>query len=133
MSTLLFIILGIPLIEIFIMIKIGGIIGALNTLLFILFTAVTGVYFARLEGINELKAAISKTLKNEVPFYELVSGAALMFAALLLIIPGFLTDFIGFLLIIPLSRKFIIKLITNKRKKNKDFIDGEFEEINDDK
>ena len=133
MSTLLFIILGIPLIEIFIMIKIGGIIGALNTLLFILFTAVTGVYFARLEGINELKAAISKTLKNEVPFYELISGAALLFAALLLIIPGFLTDFIGFLLIIPLSRKFIIKLITNKRKKNKDFIDGEFEEINDDK
>ena len=93
----------------------------------------TGVYFARLEGINELKAAISKTLKNEVPFYELISGAALLFAALLLIIPGFLTDFIGFLLIIPLSRKFIIKLITNKRKKNKDFIDGEFEEINDDK
>ena len=133
MSTLLFIILGIPLIEIFIMIKIGGIIGALNTLLFILFTAVAGFYFARLEGLNELKAAISKTLKNEVPFYELVSGAALMFAALLLIIPGFLTDFIGFLLIIPLSRKFIIKLITNKRKKNKDFIDGEFEEINDDK
>jgi len=133
MSTLLFIILGIPLIEIFIMIKIGGIIGALNTLLFILFTAVTGFYFARLEGLNELKAAISKTLKNEVPFYELISGAALLFAALLLIIPGFLTDFIGFLLIIPLSRKFIIKLITNKRKKNKDFIDGEFEEINDDK
>ena len=117
MSTLLFIILGIPLIEIFIMIKIGGIIGAFNTLLFILFTAVTGVYFAKLEGLNELKSAVTKTLRNEVPFYELVSGAALMFAALLLIIPGFLTDIIGFLLIIPFTRKFIIKLIAKRQKK----------------
>ncbi len=133
MSTLLFIILGIPLIEIFIMIKIGGIIGAFNTLLFILFTAVTGVYFAKLEGLNELKSAVTKTLRNEVPFYELVSGAALMFAALLLIIPGFLTDIIGFLLIIPFTRKFIIKLIAKRQKKNSNFIDGEYEDINDDK
>jgi len=133
MSTLLFIIVGIPLIEIFIMIKIGGIIGAFNTLLFILFTAVTGVYFAKLEGLNELKSAITKTLRNEVPFYELVSGAALMFAALLLIIPGFVTDIVGFLLIIPFTRKFLIKLITKKQKKNINFIDGEYEEINDDK
>jgi len=133
MSTLLFIILGIPLIEIFIMIKIGGIIGAFNTLLFILFTAVTGVYFAKLEGLNELKSAVTKTLRNEVPFYELFSGAALMFAALLLIIPGFLTDIIGFLLIIPFTRKFIIKLIAKKQKKNSNFIDAEYEEINDDK
>ena len=133
MSTLLFIILGIPLIEIFIMIKIGGIIGAFNTLLFILFTAVTGVYFAKLEGLNELKSAVTKTLRNEVPFYELVSGAALMFAALLLIIPGFLTDIIGFLLIIPFTRKFVIKLIAKRQKKNSNFIDGEYEDINDDK
>ena len=133
MSTLLFIILGIPLIEIFVMIKIGGIIGAFNTLLFILFTAVTGVYFAKLEGLNELKSAVTKTLRNEVPFYELFSGAALMFAALLLIIPGFLTDIIGFLLIIPFTRKFIIKLIAKKQKKNGNFIDAEYEEINDDK
>ena len=133
MSTLLFIILGIPLIEIFIMIKIGGIIGAFNTLLFILFTAVTGVYFAKLEGLNELKSAVTKTLRNEVPFYELVSGAALMFAALLLIIPGFLTDIIGVLLIIPFTRKFIIKLIAKRQKKNSNFIDGEYEDINDDK
>ena len=133
MSTLLFIILGIPLIEIFIMIKIGGIIGAFNTLLFILFTAVTGVYFAKLEGLNELKSAVTKTLRNEVPFYELVSGAALMFAALLLIIPGFLTDIIGFLLIIPFTRKFIIKLIAKRQKKNSNFMDGEYEDINDDK
>ena len=119
MSTLLFIILGIPLIEIFIMIKIGGIIGAFNTLLFILFTAVTGVYFAKLEGLNELKSAVTKTLRNEVPFYELVSGAALMFAALLLIIPGFATDLVGLLIIFPLTRKIFFKSFSKKYSTNK--------------
>ena len=132
MRTIVLIIIGIPLIEIFIMIKIGGIIGALNTLLFILLTAITGLYFVKLAGLNQFRSGVSKILNNETPFYELISGATLIFAALLLIIPGFLTDLIGFLLIIPYSRKFFIKLFSKKQFKNKSFVEGEFEELDND-
>ena len=132
MRTIVLIIIGIPLIEIFIMIKIGGMIGALNTLLFILLTAVTGLYFVKLAGLNQFRSAVGKILNNETPFYELISGATLIFAALLLIIPGFLTDLIGFLLIIPYSRKFFIKLFSKKQFKNKSFVEGEFEELDND-
>ena len=136
MMTIVLIIIGIPLIEIFIMIKIGGIIGALNTLLFILLTAVTGLYFVKLAGINQFRSAIGKVLNNETPFYELISGATLIFAALLLIIPGFLTDIFGFLLIIPVTRKFFIKSISSKfekKKKNENIIEGVIEEENEEK
>ena len=114
------------------MIKVGGVIGALNTILLIFFTAITGVFFARLEGLSAIRSGFKQLLKNEIPIYEIISGAALAFAALLLIIPGFLTDLIGFLLIIPLTRKFFIKAISskfnNKKKNNEDIIDGSFEE-----
>ena len=131
MNAVLLFIIGIPLIEIYLMIKIGGFIGAFNTIFLIFFTAVTGIYFARLAGLSTLKSGISQIVKNENPIYEIISGAALAFAALLLIIPGFLTDFIGFLLIIPFTRKIIIKLISSKfkiNKKNENIIEGEIEE-----
>ena len=98
MNALILFIIGIPLIEIYLMIKVGGMIGAFNTIFLILFTAVTGVFFARLEGFRALRSGFNQLVKNEVPIYEMISGAALAFAALLLIIPGFLTDLIGFLL-----------------------------------
>ena len=132
MNALILFIIGIPLIEIYLMIKVGGMIGAFNTIFLILFTAVTGVFFARLEGFRALRSGFNQLVKNEVPIYEMISGAALAFAALLLIIPGFLTDLIGFLLIIPITRKFFIKLISskfNKKKVDKNFIEGESEEI----
>ena len=131
MNAVLLFIIGIPLIEIYLMIKIGGFIGAFNTIFLIFFTAVTGIYYARLAGLSTLKSGISQIVKNENPIYEIISGAALAFAALLLIIPGFLTDFIGFLLIIPFTRKIIIKLISSKfkiNKKNENIIEGEIEE-----
>ena len=132
MNALIFFIISIPLIEIYLMIKVGGVIGALNTILLIFFTAITGVFFARLEGLNAIRSGFKQLLKNEIPIYEIISGAALAFAALLLIFPGFLTDLIGFLLIIPLTRKFFIKAISSKfnnnKKYNKDIIDGSFEE-----
>ena len=131
MNTVILFIIGIPLIEIYLMIKIGGAIGALNTIFLIFFTAITGIYFARLEGLNALRAGFRQLIKNEIPIYEMISGAALAFAALLLIIPGFLTDFMGFLLIIPTTRRFFIKIISskfNKKKINGDFIEGDFEE-----
>ena len=134
MHIVLLFIIGIPLIEIYLMIKIGGIIGAFNTIFLIFFTAVTGIYFAKLEGLNALKSGFGQLIKNEIPIYEMISGAALAFAALLLIFPGFLTDFVGFLLIIPFTRKFFIKIISSKFKKkknNSDFIEGDFEEVND--
>ena len=109
MNTVILFIIGIPAIEIYLMIKVGGVIGALNTILLIFFTAITGVYFAKIAGLNALKSGLSQLLKNEVPIYEIISGAALAFAALLLIVPGFLTDIVGFLLIIPITRKFFIK------------------------
>ena len=135
MNAVILFIIGIPLIEIYLMIKIGSIIGAFNTIFLIFFTAFTGVYFARLEGLNTIKSGFNQLIKNEVPVYEIISGAALAFAAILLIIPGFLTDFIGFFLIVPVTRKIFIKTISskfNKKKINKDFIEGEFEETKQD-
>tara|TARA_B100001123_G_C14905473_1_gene865578 strand:- start:348 stop:716 length:369 start_codon:yes stop_codon:yes gene_type:complete len=114
------------------MIKVGGIIGAFNTIFLIFFTAITGIFFARLEGLNTIRSGFSQIVKNEIPVYEIISGAALAFAALLLIIPGFLTDIIGFFLIIPVTRKIFIKIISSKFKKNninENFIEGEI--IND--
>ena len=131
MNAVILFIIAIPLVEIYLMIKIGGMIGALNTIFLIFFTAITGVYFARLEGLNAIRSGFNQLVKNEMPIYEIISGAALAFAALLLIIPGFLTDLVGFLLIIPVTRKFFIKSISSKfsRKKNdENIIEGSFEE-----
>ena len=133
MNAVILFIIGIPLIEIYLMIKIGGVIGAFNTIFLIFFTAITGIYFARLAGLNTLRSGFSQLIKNEIPIYEIISGAALATAALLLIVPGFLTDLIGFLLIIPITRKFLIKIISSKFKKsqvnvNEDVIEGEIEE-----
>ena len=119
MNAVLLFIIGIPLIEIYLMIKIGGVIGAFNTIFLIFFTAITGIYFARLEGLNTLRSGFNQLVKNEIPIYEIISGAALAFAALLLIIPGFLTDIIGFFLIVPVTRKIFIKIISSKFNKKK--------------
>ena len=127
MNAVILFIIGIPLIEIYLLIKVGGIIGALNTIFLIFFTAITGVYFARLAGLNAIRSGFNQLIKNEVPVYEIISGAALAFAALLLIIPGFLTDLFGFLLIIPITRKFFIRSISSnfyKKKSNEDIIEG---------
>ena len=134
MNAVVLFIIGIPLIEIYLMIKIGGVIGAFNTIFLIFFTAITGIYFARLEGLNALRSGFNQLLKNEIPIYEMISGAALAFAALLLIIPGFLTDLIGFLLIVPVTRKIFINIISskiNKKKMNENVIEGEFEETSE--
>ncbi len=128
-----FIIIGIPLIEIYLMIEIGGVIGALNTIFLIFFTAIMGIYFAQLEGLNTMRSAFNQIRKDEIPVYEIISGAALAFAALLLIIPGFLTDIIGFLLIIPFTRKKLIKIISTKfdtKKRKEKIVECESEEIN---
>ena len=131
MNAVLLFIIGIPLIEIYLMIKIGGIIGAFNTIFLIFFTAITGIYFAKIAGLNTIRSGVGQLIKNEIPIYELISGAAIAFAALLLIIPGFLTDVIGFLLIIPFTRKFIIKNLSSKFNKvnvQDNVIEGESEE-----
>ena len=133
MNVVILFIIGIPLVEIYLMIKVGGMIGAFNTIFLILFTAITGVYFARLAGLNTIRSGFNQLIKNEIPIYEIISGAALAFAALLLIIPGFLTDFIGFLLIIPITRKFFISSISSKLKNKKvnsndDIIEGNIDE-----
>ena len=132
MNAVFLFIIGVPLIEIYLMIKVGSVIGAFNTIFLIFFTAVTGLYFARLEGLNAIRSGFGQLLKNEMPIYEIISGAALAFASLLLIIPGFLTDVIGFLLIIPATRKLLIKPISSKfskREKNhEDIIEGSVEE-----
>lgn len=136
MNAVILFIIGIPAIEIYLMIKVGGVIGALNTILLIFFTAITGVYFAKLAGLSTLRSGLGQIVKNEIPVYEIISGAALAFAALLLIIPGFLTDIFGFLLIIPVTRKFFIKSISVKfkKKKNKEnIIEGVIEEENEEK
>ena len=136
MNALILFIIGVPAIEIYLMIKVGGVIGALNTILLIFFTAITGVYFAKLAGLSTLRAGLSQMVKNEIPIYEIISGAALAFAALLLIIPGFLTDIIGFLLIIPVTRKFFIKSISSKlkRKEGKEsIIEGVIEDEKEEK
>ena len=131
MNAAILLIIGIPAIEIYLMIKVGGIIGALNTILLIFFTAITGVYFAKIAGLSTLRSGFNQLIKNEIPIYEIISGAALAFAAFLLILPGFLTDIVGFLLIIPTTRKVFIKLIAAKfnTKKNKDnVIEGTIDE-----
>ena len=136
MNALILFIIGVPAIEIYLMIKVGGVIGALNTILLIFFTAITGVYFAKLAGLSTLSAGLSQMVKNEIPIYEIISGAALAFAALLLIIPGFLTDIIGFLLIIPVTRKFFIKSISSKLKKKEgkeNIIEGVIEDEKEEK
>ena len=131
MNALVLLIIGIPAVEIYLFIKVGGAIGALNTILLIFFTAITGVYFAKIAGLSTLKSGFNQLVKNEIPIYEIISGAALAFAALLLIIPGFLTDIIGFLLIIPITRKFFIRSISSKLREKKDneiIIEGSIEE-----
>ena len=131
MNAAILLIIGIPAIEIYLMIKVGGIIGALNTILVIFFTAITGVYFAKIAGLSTLRSGFNQLIKNEIPIYEIISGAALAFAAFLLILPGFLTDVVGFLLIIPTTRKVFIKLVAAKfnTKKNKDnIIEGTIDE-----
>ena len=131
MNALILFIISIPLIEIYLMVKVGGVVGAFNTIFLIFFTAITGVYFARLAGLNAIRSGFNQLMKNEMPIYEIMSGGALAFAALLLIIPGFLTDLVGFLLIIPVTRKFFIRSISSKfnRKKNEEnIIEGSFEE-----
>ena len=138
MNTAIILILGIPLVEIYLFIKVGSQIGAFNTLLLILVTAIVGIWYARYEGFNTLKSGMSQLVKNELPLYEIVSGAAIAFAALLLILPGFGTDIIGVLLIFPVTRKIILskysKKYSNKNKsdnKEKNFIEGEYEDVED--
>ena len=131
MNTLLLIILLVPLIEIYLFIQIGGQIGAFNTILIILLTAVIGIYFVRLQGLNTLKSGITQLYKNQIPVYEMMSGAALAVAALLLIVPGFATDIIGFFLILPITRNIIFKFLGKKyvkRKVKDDLIEGEYED-----
>ena len=135
MNSILFFIIFIPIVEIYLLIKIGSQIGAITTVLLIFTTAVVGIYYAKYEGLNTLKSGFFQLSKNEAPAYEVISGAAIAFAALLLIIPGFLTDLIGFLIIFPPSRKFLFNKFSKKfhNKKNKnDYIDGDFEDIEDD-
>jgi UPF0716 protein FxsA len=136
MNTVLLSIVLVPIIEIYLFIKIGAQIGAFNTILLIFITAVTGIIYARYEGLNTLRAGFSQMVKNKTPAYEIISGAAIAFGALLLIIPGFATDILGFLIILPITRKLIFGKVSTKFKDNKteknNFIDGEFEDIDDD-
>ena len=136
MNPIFLSILLVPVIEIYILIKIGSQIGAITTILLIFTTAIVGIYYAKYEGLNTLKSGFAQLSKNEMPTYEMISGAAIALAALLLIIPGFATDLIGFLLIFPLSRKFIFKNFFDKFRKQEtkknNFIDGDFEDIEDD-
>ena len=134
MNTFLLFLVGIPIIEIYLFIKLGSQIGAFNTILLIFITAFFGIVYARYEGFNTLKAGMSQMVKNELPVYEIISGAALAFAALLLILPGFATDLLGLLIIFPPTRKLIFRKVSIKQKpgnKKQDFINGEFEEIDD--
>ena len=132
MTTILLLLISIPLIEIYLFIKIGSYIGAFNTVSLILITAIVGIIYARYEGFNTLRSGMSQLIKNEIPIYEIISGAALAFAALLLILPGFATDLMGLILIFPPTRKLILKNFskkyTSKNKNKKDYIDGEFED-----
>ena len=136
MNALLILIISIPIIEIYLFIKIGSQIGALPTISLIFTTAFIGVLYAKYEGFNTLKSGMSQLIKNELPIYEIVSGAALAFAALLLILPGFATDVFGLLIIFPLTRKFFLKNVSKnyskKVKEKKNFIDGESEDIEGD-
>ena len=136
MNTVLLAVILIPIVEIYLFIKIGSQIGAFATIFLVFFTAVVGVYYARYEGINTLRSGMTQIIKNQIPAHELISGAAIAFAAVLLIIPGFATDLIGFLLIIPITRRLILgrlnKKFENKETKKSNFIEGEFEDIEDD-
>ena len=136
MNTVLLAVILIPIVEIYLFIKIGSQIGAFSTIFLVFFTAVVGVYYARYEGINTLRSGMMQIIKNQIPAHELISGAAIAFAAVLLIIPGFATDLIGFLLIIPITRRLILgrlnKKFENKETKKSNFIEGEFEDIEDD-
>tara|TARA_B100000745_G_scaffold207255_1_gene137084 strand:- start:115 stop:540 length:426 start_codon:yes stop_codon:yes gene_type:complete len=136
MSPILLSMILFPILEIYLFIKIGSQIGAFNTILLIFITAIIGVYYAKYEGLNTIRSGFLQIIKNEVPAYEIISGAAIAFAAILLIIPGFATDFLGFLIIFPITRKLIFGKISNKFKKKEvkknNFIDGEFEDIDDD-
>ena len=135
MKTVLLSVILIPILEIYLFIKIGSQIGAINTILLIFLTAIVGVYYARYEGISILKSGLMQMVKNQVPAHEIISGAAIAFAAILLIIPGFATDIIGFLLIMPITRNLIFGKLTKQFKKKdlhkNNFIDGEFEDIED--
>ena len=136
MNTVLLAVILIPIVEIYLFIKIGSQIGAFSTIFLVFFTAVVGVYYARYVGINTLRSGMMQIIKNQIPAHELISGAAIAFAAVLLIIPGFATDLIGFLLILPTTRKLILgkfnKKFESKEMKKSDFIEGEFEDIEDD-
>jgi UPF0716 protein FxsA len=136
MNSILFLIILVPVIEIYLFIKIGAQIGAISTILLIFTTAIIGVYYAKYEGLNTLKSGFTQLSRNEMPKYEMISGAAIAFAALLLIIPGFATDIFGFLMIFPVTRKFIFNKFSKKYKQEKtkknNFIDGEFEDIEND-
>ena len=132
MNTVFLLILLVPIVEIYLFIKIGSQIGAFNTISLIFITAIIGIYYAKYEGLNTLKSAIKQIVQNEIPIYEIISGAALAFAALLMILPGFLTDVIGLLIIFPWTRKIFLKKISKKNYKNKkNFIEGEYEDIDD--
>ena len=137
MNAILFTIIIIPIIEIYLFIEIGGKIGALYTISLIFLTAIIGIYYAKYEGFNTLRSGMNQLMKNEMPIYEIVSGAALAFAAILLIVPGFATDLLGFLMIFPPTRKLIFskfsKEISKEKKVNEDFIEGESEDIDDKK
>ena len=136
MNSILLLLILIPVIEIYVLIKIGSQIGAITTILLIFTTAIIGIYYAKYEGLNTLKSGFQQISRNGTPTYEMMSGAAIAFAALLLIIPGFVTDVLGFLIIFPISRKFILNKITKKFRfkgtKKNNFIDGDFEDIEDD-
>ena len=134
MNTFLLLLIGIPIVEIYLFIKMGSQIGAFNTILLIFVTAFLGVIYARYEGFSTLKTGMSQVVKNELPVYEIISSAALAFAALLLILPGFATDFLGLSIIFPPTRKLIFRKVSTKQKtanKKQDFINGEFEDIED--
>ena len=139
MNTVILVILLVPIVEIYLFIKIGSQIGAFITISLIFITAIFGLYYAKYEGLNTLKSAIKQIVKNEIPVYEIISGAALAFAAILLILPGFATDVLGILLVFPYSRKLFIKYFSKnyyknkKSNKEKNFIDGEFKDIDDEK
>ena len=136
MNSVLIALILVPIVEIYLFIKIGGQIGAFNTISLIFITAIIGVIYARYEGLNTLRSGFSQLIKNEAPIYEIISGAVIAFAALLLIVPGFATDFLGFLLIFPLTRKLFFGKMINKLKSEtkikKPYIEGEFEDIEDD-
>ena len=135
MNSIFLILITVPIIEIYLLIQIGSQIGAISTILLIITTAMIGVYYAKYEGINTLRSGFSQISRNETPVYEVISGAAIACAALLLIFPGFLTDLLGFLLIFPITRKLIFKIlkrkIKSKKKQNNDFIEGDYEDIED--